>query len=161
MLKSFEGRNESGEFARRSIKNLDFVLARSENSADVHPVTQTVSTLLAIIVFPWQRDAMAAVKNKRLPIAAREGWPRFQMSGPRVDENDIKTIGDLITQVRHAVAHSHVYFDSDSRVLSDVTITFQNRPSSQEPAEWTGMIRADHLAEFCRKFSSFIADYVA
>ena len=161
MLEAFEGRNGSGAFAHRSIKNLDFILAAAKHSHDVHPVTQTVSAMLAIIVFPWQRGALVAVKNKRLPIAVMEGWPPFRMSGPRIDANDVKSIGDLITQLRHAVAHGHVYFDSDSRVPSDVTITFENRPSQHEPPEWTGEIRADHLAEFCRTFSAFIADYVA
>lgn len=161
MLNTLEGRNGSGEFARRSMKNLEFVLDAATHCADVHPVTQTVSALLALIVFPWQRGALHAVKNKRLPIAAGEGWPSFKMSGPRVEANDIKTVGDLLEQIRHAVAHGHVYFDSDSRVPSDVTVTFENQPSRTQPPEWKGEIRADHLAAFCRAFSSFIEDYVS
>jgi hypothetical protein len=161
MLERFDGRNGSGEFARRSMKNLDFIVQAARNSADVHPVTQTVTALLAIIVFPWQRAAFAEVKKKRLAIAARENWPSFQMSGPRMDANEVKTIGDLITQLRHSVAHGHVSFDSDSRAPADVNITFRNQPSEQQPPEWQGVIRADHLAVFCRMFSAFIEDYVA
>jgi hypothetical protein len=161
VLNTLEGRNGSGEFARRSMKNLDFILDAARNSADVHPVTHTVSALLAIIVFPWERSALNAVKQKRLPIAAKEGWPSFRMSGPRAKANDIKTIGDLIEQLRHAVAHGHVRFDSDSRVPSEVTITFENRPLKKQPAEWQGEIRADQLTAFCRTFSAFIADHVA
>jgi hypothetical protein len=161
VLNTLEGRNGSGEFARRSMKNLDFILDAARNSADVHPVTQTVNALLAILVFPWERGALNAVKKKRLPIAAREGWPTFRMSGPLAKTNDIKTIGDLIEQLRHAVAHGHVRFDSDSRVPSDVKITFENRRSKNQPPEWQGEIRADHLSAFCRTFSEFIADSVA
>ena len=39
MLNKLDGRNGSGEFARRSLKNLDFILDAARNSADVHPVT--------------------------------------------------------------------------------------------------------------------------
>jgi hypothetical protein len=66
VLNTLEGRNGSSEFARRSMKNLDFILDAARNSADVHPVTQTVSALLAIIVFPRERSALNAVKSKRL-----------------------------------------------------------------------------------------------
>jgi len=159
VVNTLEGRNGSGEFARRSIKNLDFILDAARKLDDVHPVTQTVSTLIAIVVFPWERSALNAVKNKRLPVAAKEGWPSFRMSGPRAV--DVKTVGILIEHLRHAVAHGHVRFDSDSRVPSDVTITFENRTSKKRPAEWQGEIRADHLAAFCRTFSAFIADCVA
>ena len=160
MLNALEGRNGSGEFARRSMKNLEFVLAAAATSADVHPVTQTVSALLALIVFPWERSALHAVKNKRLAAAAKEGWPSFKMSGPRVDANQIKTVGDLVEQIRHAVAHGHVRFDSDSRVPSDVTITFENTRSRKQPPEWKGQVRGDDLAAFCRAFSAFIEDHV-
>ena len=160
-LGALDGRNGSGEFARRSMKNLDFILQAADHGADVHPVTQTVSALLAIVVFPWQRDAFAAVKKKRLPVAAKEGWPSFQMSGPRNDANEVKTIGDLVTQLRHALAHGHVRFHSDARNPADVIVVFENRPSAGQPAEWRGAIRADQLAVFCRTFSAFIADYVA
>ena len=82
------------------------------------------------------------------------------MTGPRIQTNSVKTIGDLIEQLRHAVAHGHVHFDSDSRLLTDVTITFENRQARDRPAEWTGEIGADDLAEFCAAFSAFIEDYI-
>lgn len=46
MLNKLEGRNGTREFARRSMKNLDFILGAVERNADVHPVTQTIGALL-------------------------------------------------------------------------------------------------------------------
>ena len=63
MLNTLEGRNGSGEFARRSMKNLDFILDAARNSADVHPVTQMVNALLAI---PTAGDMIAEFKQRLL-----------------------------------------------------------------------------------------------
>jgi hypothetical protein len=161
MLHKFEGRNGTGEFARRSMKNLEFVLVAGRTSADVHPITQTISALLGIIVFPWERNALDAVKKKRLASAIAEGWPSWQMSGPLIDSQKVKNIGNLVELVRHSIAHGNVSFDSDSKQPSDVTVTFENHPKGSDELNWRGSIRADHLALFCRKFSDFVADYVA
>ena len=82
MINALEGRNGSGEFARRSMNNLQFILEAAAQSADVHPVTQTVTALLAIIVFPWERNAFAEVRTKRLPIAAQRRMAALQDDGP-------------------------------------------------------------------------------
>ena len=160
MLAKLQGRNGTGEFARRSVKNLDFVLAASETNADVHPVTKIVSVLLGIIIFPWERTALNAVKNKRLAVATNESWPSWHMSGSLVKANKVKTVGHLVKLVRDSVAHGNVTFDSDSKQPSEVTVTFENYPNGSNEMNWRGTIRADHLATFCRKFSNFIADYV-
>jgi hypothetical protein len=105
MLDKLQGRNGTGEFARRSMKNLDFVLTNAETGADVHPITQTVGALLGIIVFPWKRSALFALKKKRLTVATTEGWPSWQMRGTLVDANKVKNVGQLIELVRNSIAH--------------------------------------------------------
>ena len=160
MLDKIQGRNGSGEFARRSMKNLQFVLDVGAG-ADVHPVTQTISALLGIVVFPWEKSAFRAVKTKRLAVARSEGWPPWTMSGPRVDSNKVKTIGNLLKLLRDSVAHGNVRFDSDCRLPSEVNVTFENYPKGSDKADWQASIRADQLALFCQKFSAFVEDFVA
>jgi hypothetical protein len=94
------------------MKNLQFILDVG-GGADVHPVTQTISALLGIVVFPWEKSAFHAVKKKRLAVARSEGWPAWTMSGPRIDSNKVKTIGNLLELLRNSVAHGKVTFDSD------------------------------------------------
>ena len=161
MLDKLQGRNGSGEFAGRSMKNLDFILGAAENHEEVHPVTQTIGALLGIVVFPWEKNAFNAVKKKRIAVATSEGWPKWRMSGTRINSNQVKTVGDLIKLVRNSIAHGHVTFDSDSRNPSDVMVTFENYPKGSKNADWKGSIQADALADFCRQFSNFVADYVS
>lgn len=160
MIDKLSGRNGTAEFAHRSMKNLNFILDSAEE-CDVHPITQTITSLLAILIFPWERSALNQIKKKRLPVLTREGWPIWEMSGSRVDDNKVKNVGDLIELVRNSVAHGNVSFDSDSRNLEEVLVSFKNFPEGGGSSNWHASIKANELVEFCRRFSSFIADSVA
>jgi len=150
-------RNVTFEFARRSLKNLDFVVASA--NAGVHPVTQAVTSLLAIVIFPWERSAFNRVKNKRLSVLVQEGWPEWSMSGSRAQNNGVKSLGALIKLLRNSAAHGNVSFDSDSRNPRLVHVEFENFPKGKNiPSNWRGSIRADQLIEFCRCFSRRIEE---
>lgn len=161
MLDTLQGRNGSGEFARRAMSNLEFVLSHSAADIQVHPITQIICTLLGVVVFPWERSAFDKIKNKRVAAAISEGWPAWMMSGSRIDGNKVSRIGDLIGLVRNSISHGHVLFDSDSRLPHDVTITFENRPRGGRSSDWQGRIRADCLALFCHRFCAFVSDHVS
>jgi hypothetical protein len=164
MLGKVQGRNGTREFALRSMKNLAFIIAAAEADEDVHPVTQTVGSLLGIVIFPWERHSFPwerhwfnAVKKLRLVTAVNEGWPSWEMSGSSVESNSVKTIGHLVKLLRDSVAHGNVTFDSDSKRLSKVNVTFEDFPPESGKMTWRGVIRADRLAMFCRKFSESVS----
>ena len=53
MLKKYSlTRNTTEGFARRVRKNLDFIIKKCDEGEDVHEVTQLVTSLLGLIVFP-------------------------------------------------------------------------------------------------------------
>ena len=137
-------------FASRVQKNLDFIAVAGTHGQDVHPVTQVVTALLGVVVFPWEHSALGAIKREKLPgLEADHGWPKWTMQGPR----RVFDVGQLIHVLRNCVAHGSIQFSSDSRNPADVDIVF-----SQEG--WTGTIRADRLIEFCRCFTSAMKNRV-
>lgn len=142
-------RNESAEFAKRSLKNLHFIVERQVNGDDVHAVTQAITSLLGIIVFPWEDRAIDRVKNKLLPQLVSLGWPKWEMTGRRV----IK-LGDLVELLRHSIAHWNISFISDSRDPSKEVITFENYPKGQTQTDWSATISGSALILFCDKFTS-------
>jgi hypothetical protein len=150
-------RNRTDIFAQRTLKNLDFIVRCASEGSDVHVVTQAISALLGIVVFPWETDAFDRVEKKELVILYAKGWPKWDMGGPR----KIITLGDLIEVLRHAACHSGIGFDSDSRDPSEVTVSFKNVPPRTKVIDWTGTITGDRLIEFCRLFSSAMRDAVA
>ena len=150
-------RNGTKVFASRTQKNLEFITRASMNGEDVHPVTQGISALLGIVVFPWETSAFDIVKKSKLPILYSTGWPKWQMTGSR----RVIELGKLIEVLRNAIAHGNIEFDSDSRVPADVSITFKNFPEGKDKEpDWIGTIRGDQLIEFCAKFSETMAHSV-
>ncbi len=148
-------RNGTSIFAERSQKNLDFIIKSAAAGCDVHPVTQVVSALLGIIVFPWEIAAFDNIKKQKLPILVLNGWPKWTMSGTK----RIIDLKDLIYVLRNAIAHGRVAFDSDSREPHMVTIFFEHIPEGKTEPNWVGKITCDQLIEFCRCFSSAMLSY--
>lgn len=72
-------RNGTLVFSERARKNLRYIIDSESDGADVHPVTQTITSLLAIIIFPWERAALSALKKQKLPVLVSQGqWPHWQ-----------------------------------------------------------------------------------
>lgn len=149
-------RNGTSVFAARAQKNLDFIVASAIEGNDVHPVTQAVSALLGIVLFPWERSAFDIVKKQKLLMLFAGGWPAWNMNGAR----RVIELGDLIELLRNAIAHGHVEFDSDSRNPSEATLTFTNIPKRSREPDWSANIKGDQLIEFCRCFLRAIHDQV-
>lgn len=142
-------RNQSLEFARRTMVNLDFIIGAHDKNS-VHVVTQSILSLLGLVVFPWERSAIDAIKRMKLPVLSSQGWPKWDMSGINV-----VLVGDLIKVLRHSVSHGNVNFDSDSQNPADVIVKFS---CSSKRGEWSGEIRGDQLIEFCRRLSAALVE---
>jgi hypothetical protein len=115
-------RNGTSIFAERSMKNLNFIVECEAAGADVHPVTQAVSALVGIIVFPWETAAFDTLKGYQLSSLYAKGWPRWNMTGTR----RMVALGHLIEVLRNAASHGGIELDSDSPKPSEVTISFKN-----------------------------------
>lgn len=136
----------------RTRKNLEHIATAAMGGEDVHPVTQAITALLGIVVFPWETSAFDIVKKRKLPLLSASGWPKWKMSGAR----RVIELGELIQVLRNAIAHGNIEFDSDSRNPDDVMISFTNIPEGKKESDWVGTITGDQLIEFCRCFSSAI-----
>jgi hypothetical protein len=143
-------RNGTSVFAERTIKNLNFIVECEAAGEDVHPITQAVSALLGVVVFPWERMALKKVSTYALSDLYATGWPQWIMIG----SESVVDLDGLIGNLRHAISHGGIEFDSDSRKLSEVTLVLTNR-------KWSGTITCDQLVEFCRRFCTVIHSEVA
>ena len=141
-------RNQSLEFAKRTRKNLEYIQHAYNSGADVHVVTQTINSLLGLIVFPWEQGFDADIKNKKLDELEKEGWPRWM-----VTKEHHSTLGELIKNLRNAAAHRNLTFSSDSRDIEHVKMEIWNRKSKKSEYKiWEAHISASDLRVFCLKF---------
>jgi hypothetical protein len=147
-------RNETEGFAKRTRRNLDFILAAHRQHEDVHVVTQVVLSLLGLVVFPFERIIKSSNYRWFLADLEAQGWPHWTYLDGSEPPTDLAT---LMTHLRHATAHSNVSFSSDSRYLAEVTITFMNRlPKRLGGGTWSACIRGDDLLVFCQRYLEFL-----
>jgi hypothetical protein len=148
-------RNEVLAFAARTRENLDCIERAFMDKGSGHVVTQLVSSLLGLIVFPHEKNFDASLKEIRLDRLAAEGWPRWEIL-----KGKCETLGSLVHRLRNAVAHGRMRFSSDSRHMGDVTIEVEDwHPHARGP-HWRARIGAVDLREFCLRYIALIEDTV-
>jgi hypothetical protein len=133
-------RNDPRGFAARTLKNLDYIMRA--NPDDVHVVAQTGNSLLGLIIFPIAKGLHQQIKSRKMDDLVNEGWPAWNYP----DGGSCATLGDLVLKLRHAVAHGHWRFTSESRDCSAV------RLEVELPQSWKADIGCLELQLFCRKF---------
>lgn len=150
----YASRNDALGFARRTKKNLDYLEQSRQNGADVHEVTQIVSSMLGLVIIPWERQLVAKLPEKSLGDLYTDGWPSWNLLLGSTD-----TLHELVRHLRNACAHGRVSFSSDSLSPAEVVITVEDaRP--HKPIDWRASIRADQLRQFCLRFIELIEDLI-
>lgn len=157
---AFLDRNEAQIFAKRTLKNLNYILAqRQAQRAGVHLVTMLTGSLLGLIVFVKERHLDHYVGTLDLArLATRDGFPNWNIT---LGQGECQTLGALIHRLRNAVAHGRVYFASDDAALENVLIEFEDvRPGENRLPHWRASIYAADLLTFCTKFSALVDGYL-
>jgi len=151
-------RNLTQGFAQRVRKNLDFIIEKSNDGEDVHVVSQLVTSLLGIIIFPWEVGALHRLEHIRLSELEEEGWPRWNIL---LDEKgDTETLGKLVRHLRNAASHRRLKFLSDDRALHKVEIEFEDALNKNSSPNWRARINAADLKLFCDQFTEKLEDLV-
>jgi hypothetical protein len=151
----FASRKHALGFAERTRKNLEAIENAYAEGKDVHVVTQLAISLLGLLVFPWEKHFAAHVKNLKLDALVRKGWPRWEIL-----LGTCNTLGGLVRHLRNAVAHGHMDFSSDSRVMAEVDIVVEDYKSGSEKPHWKARICATELREFCLRFIRLLDDTI-
>lgn len=139
-------RNDSFGFAERCKKNL-LHIEKAYPREDVHLVTQIINSSLGLIVFPWEKRVDLKIRGKRLNALDKSRWPQWAETKPS------KGLGELIHNLRNAIAHANIQFSSDDREPSKVTITFES-----ENGDWQATISALDLRTFCLRFIELVEE---
>jgi hypothetical protein len=151
----YGSRNHALTFADRTRKNLKFINEARRNNQDVHPVTQTVNSMLGLLIFPHEKGFDASIKKMPLAQLSSEGWPRID-----VTLGESATLGELVRRMRNAAAHRRITFSSDSSdALQEVVITFSDKRRGDEGMTWCAQVNATDLQVFALKFIGLLEKY--
>jgi hypothetical protein len=146
-------RNEAEEFAKRTRKNLLYIVLGKKNKADVHVVTQLTICLLGLIVYPWEKTFASEIQSLSLKTLEDEGWPHWNIT---LGEEHCRTLGQLANRLRNAIAHRRITFSSDSPDINEVEMEFEDQKPGAVAPHWRADIQAPQLLDFCIKFTEFI-----
>jgi hypothetical protein len=144
-------RNTTEGFARRVRKNLAFIVKKRNEGEDVHEVTQLVTSLLGLIIFPWEAGALQHLESLPLSELEAEGWPGWDIQLD--DKGDTKSLGKLTGHLRNAACHRRLKFSSEHREMHKVEIEFEDAANKKSPPNWRAKINAADLAVFCERFT--------
>lgn len=136
-------RNHPFGLATRVWRN--FLIAESNPST--HVVTALATSLLGLAVVPHETDLLGPGKGPAMADLNAQGWPQWDISP---GSKPTPTLGDLLEQIRHAVAHGHMEFSSDERAMADVDIILTNDYQRGKTRHyWRGRINVAQLRGFC------------
>jgi hypothetical protein len=152
-------RNTTEGFAKRVRKNLEFISRKCREGEDVHEVTEITTSLLGLIIFPWEERALGIMENWSLADLEEKGWPRWTILQDR--DGETTTLGKLTYHLRNAASHRRLRFSSDGPDPKEVEIQFEDAyPGKAVDVDWVAKIRASDLKDFCERFSKSIEDLV-
>lgn len=150
-------RNSAEEFARRTLANIK-ALESLPSQCNVYPVTHLATSLLGLVVFPWETNVIQGLKKKRLAQLYADGWPRWNILLPK--DNGRTTLRDLAYHLRNAAAHGRVEFSSDSQEYQEVSLVVEDWKPGDQQAYWRAEISADQLRCFCSRLAALILGQV-
>ena len=156
MTERLASRNDSIGFARRTRKNLDFIVAAHDDAhkgSPVHVVTQIVLSTLGLIVFPWERTFKEREETLGLVELSDLGWPEWEIM-----EGSADTFHELLRLLRNAIVDGNMHFTTESQNPEEVQIEFWNQPPGSEASNWRARILASELRSFCEYFTRLVVN---
>jgi hypothetical protein len=156
-------RNDAIRFAALTLANLEFIDAAWRTAQDhdghpaVHLVTQTVNSLLGLVVFTCEKEYVRFTLKERLADLTAKGWPdwKFQLGGSSAD-----TLGDLVYHLRNGASHARISFSSDSPLPSAVEITIEDAEPKTKQVYWRVSTTAADLLKFCRLYGKHVDEVI-
>lgn len=149
----YGSRNDALAFAQRTRTNLEFINRAHLQNEAVHPITQTVNSLLGLVIFIKEKELVESVEKLTLAHLCSEGWPRID-----VRLGQCETLGDFVHHLRNAAAHGRILFSSDSTDSNKVAITFSDKKAKATKINWRVQMNVSDLETFCLRFIEMLLE---
>jgi hypothetical protein len=142
------------EFAHRTTINLHAIRTLRDQGAEVFEVTQLISSLLGLLVFP-REHYLDYIPDKSLDELVADGWPIPRVNGGFSAPDDLRA---LITYLRNAVAHFNLELlpDSDNQIAGIRVWNIRN-----DKKDWIAELTISQLENIVTRFADLILEHAA
>jgi hypothetical protein len=143
------------DFALRTQKNLHTLrnLQTSDPKSEVYEVTQLISSMLGLLVFP-QQQYVTNIPKVPLSTLASQGWPVPKIVG---DYPQVEDLNQLVRFLRNAVAHFNLKFlsDTDGHIRG---LEVWNRDPRRKAVTWKAELTVEDIEKISQKFIELLLD---
>jgi hypothetical protein len=156
-------RDDALKFAARTLENLRYIESvwrehrLRQRDAPVRLVTQTINSLLGLVVFTVERKFVATLLTETVKSLVANGWPAWQFE---LTATDTDTLGRLAYHLRNGVSHARVRFSSDSADPEAVVVTIDDAHPRTQAVYWRAKITAADLLRFCVLYGEHVDDTI-
>ena len=93
------------DFVERTLANLEIIENYAKDVKDAYEITQLINSLLGLIVFPKERDECMDLNCLQKYV--------------KISSDKKLSNKDLLRNLRHAISHSHIFFESLKHTKSE------------------------------------------
>ena len=133
-------RSNLKEYAKFTKENLLCVVKLAENNDSIHALTQTVNSLLGLIVWPYEEQEMSYSGSSGLPAGCVEGIDAWK----GLLNDDKSTRREFLRRLRNATAHKDIHFVSPQGSSLNGYVVFRDNKSG-----WCAKIKGHELYQLC------------
>jgi HEPN family protein len=139
---------DPSEIIKRTIANWQFIKAQQKAGQTVYEVTQLVNSFLAVVISPWPKHGK--FWNTSLADAEKEGWPRAASTAVAAFEP--RTLGEMLMEMRHALAHANIVFEGKTEIERIELSTFEGR--KRKAPKWKASFSIGDLEMMLERFAA-------
>lgn len=138
-----------GDFAYRTRQNLAFIdNAKKSESGAVYEFTQLVNSLLGLLVFP-KEQYLSQIPATPLPALVAQGWLPIRIT---LGKENCKDLRQLITFMRHGIAHFNIEFETDGSEVTGLKIWNYPGGRKENGKNWEAYFSEAELRNFTSQF---------
>lgn len=142
------------DFARRTLLNLRTIeAARAQGAPGAFETTQLINSTLGLLVLPRERY-IDHIPETPLDELEAKGWPIPKVVG---DFPNVAHLRQLITKLRHAVAHFNLEFPSDGTDEIRLLRVWNTDPRSKQTT-WKAEFSATDLRLLVERFAELLLE---
>jgi hypothetical protein len=133
-------RSNLKEYAKFTKENLQCVVKLAESNDRIHALTETVNSLLGLIVWPYQEQKTSYTDSGGLSAGVVEGMDEWKA----LLNGDKSTRSEFLRRLRNATAHKDIHFVSPQGSSLNGYVVFRDNKSG-----WCTKIKAYGLYQLC------------
>ena len=140
------------DFAKRTKHNLQLIRQCQQRGEDAYEVTQLINSCLGLLVLP-REHYIDDIPKTPIEELEKNGW---KIPKVKPGYSQVKDLNQLISYLRHAIAHFNIEFISDAEDEIRALEVWNNKDGKKD---WEAVLDLNELESLIEKLSDMLMEY--